>query len=112
MVIWHNPRCSKSREALQLLEEKGEKVKVRLYLKDTPTNEEIIDLILKLDIEPEHLVRKSEAIFKEQFKGKELSDLEWIEAMVEHPKLIERPIFINGEEAIIGRPPALVLDIL
>ena len=69
-------------------------------------------MILKLDIEPEQLLRKGEAIFKEKFKGKEMSDLEWIEAMVEYPKLIERPIAIKGEYAVIGRPPALVLDIL
>lgn len=112
MIIWHNPRCSKSREALQLLKDKDQKVKVREYLKDVPTKEEILDLVLKLDIEPIQLIRKGEAIYKENFKGKELSDLEWIDAMVEYPKLIERPIVINGQEAIIGRPPTLVLKLV
>lgn len=111
MEIWHNPRCTKSREALALLEEKGEQVTIREYLKDTATKEELVELINKLGIKPIQLIRKVEAVFKENFKGKDLTDDQWIDAMVEYPKLIERPIVINGNKAVIGRPPVLVLDI-
>lgn len=112
MKIYHNPRCSKSRESLHLLEEKGVKVKVIHYLKTPPTREELEEIIQKMGIQPLDLIRKNEAIFKENYKGKILSDNDWIEAMMAHPKLIERPIFVNGKKAIIGRPPSLVLTIL
>ena len=111
MEIWHNPRCSKSREALKLLEEEGIEPQIRQYLKETPSEQEVNDLIKKLGIKPEQLIRKGEAIFKENFKGKTLSNEEWIKAMVEYPKLIERPIVISGDKAVIGRPPSLVLDL-
>lgn len=111
MEIWHNPRCGKSREALQLLEEKGIKVTVREYLKDLPTKAELKELIHKIGIKPYDLVRKNEEIFKTQYKGKELNDEEWIEAMIANPKLIERPIVIKDNKAIVGRPPVLVLDL-
>jgi arsenate reductase len=94
------------------LEETGVKVDVVHYLKTPPTRKELEDIIQKLGIQPMDLIRKNEPIFKEKYKGKTLSDNAWIEAMMAHPKLIERPIFINGEKAIIGRPPSLVLTIL
>ena len=83
-----------------------------MYLETPPTKKELKDIIAKLGIKPEDLLRKSEAIYKEQFKGKSLTDAQWISAMIEHPKLIERPIVIKGSKAIIGRPPETVLDLL
>lgn len=112
MKIYHNPRCSKSRSALQLLEEKGVEVEVVKYLENTPTKAELKDLLKKLDMKAEQIVRKGEADYKENFKGKTLSDDEWITAFVEYPKLIERPIFIKGDKAVVGRPPENVLTLL
>lgn len=112
MKIFHNPRCSKSRCALDILNEKEIDFEVVKYLEDTPTKEDIKDLLKKLGMKAEDVVRKGEAIYKENFKGKELSEDEWIDALVEHPRLIERPIFINGDKAVIGRPPERILEIL
>lgn len=110
--IYHNPRCTKSRETLQLLESKGIEPKVIEYLKDVPTEQELKGILKKLGIKATDLLRKNEAIFKELYKGKELSEDEWIKAMIQYPKLIERPIVINGQKAALGRPPEKVLDIL
>jgi arsenate reductase len=112
MEIFHNPRCSKSRQTLALLNEKGFDPKVRLYLTEIPTPEELRSILAKLGIKAEELVRKGEQVFKDEYKGKELSENEWVSAMVKHPKLIERPILINKDKAAIGRPPEQVLDIL
>ncbi|HHS95264.1 MAG TPA: arsenate reductase (glutaredoxin) [Phaeodactylibacter sp.] len=112
MKIYHNPRCSKSRQTLALLHEKGLKPEVVLYLEETPTEKELTTLIKKLGIKPKDLIRKGEAIYKEKYKGKELSDKEWIAAMLAHPKLIERPIVVKGKKAVLGRPPENVLDLL
>lgn len=102
--VYHNPRCSKSRQTVQHLEESSVNFQIVEYLKDTPSVEELTDVIKKLDINPVDLVRKGEEVFKTNFKGKRLSDTEWIEAMVAFPKLIERPIVIKGDKAVIGRP--------
>lgn len=110
--IWHNPKCSKSREALQLLKDENCHVEVREYLKDAPTKAVLIDLLKKLGIKAHELIRTGEEIYKTTFKGKELNEEEWIQAMVDYPKLIERPIVIQGKKAIIGRPPSLVLELL
>ncbi|MEZ5009674.1 MAG: arsenate reductase (glutaredoxin) [Chitinophagales bacterium] len=110
--IYHNPRCTKSRETLQLLESKGIEPKVIEYLKDIPTEKELKEILKKLGIKAYDLLRRNEAIFKEEYKGKDLTEDQWIEAMIEHPKLIERPIVINGKKAALGRPPEKVLDIL
>lgn len=110
--IYHNPRCTKSRETLQLLESKGIEPKVIEYLKDVPTEKEMKGILKKLGIKATDLLRKNETIFKELYKGKELSEDEWIKAMIQHPKLIERPIVINDQKAALGRPPEKVLDIL
>ena len=112
MKIYHNPRCRKSRETLTLLEEKGQKPDIILYLENPPTKKELTKLIQMLDIKPIQLIRKGEPIFKEKYKGQDLSDKDWINAMIENPKLIERPIVVNGDKAVIGRPPTNVLDLL
>jgi len=112
MILYHNPRCKKSRETLALLQEHGHQPSIREYLKDTPTAKELKAVLAKLDMPAEKLLRKGEAIFKEAYKGKELTESKWIKAMVEHPKLIERPILIVGDKAAIGRPPEQVLTIL
>jgi arsenate reductase len=102
--IWHNPRCSKSRNALNLLQERGIEAEVVKYL-DTPhTKEEIKELLKKLGISARELMRVKESIYKELNLKDEKDEERLIEAMVEHPKLIERPIVIKGDRAVIGRP--------
>ena len=112
MKIYHNPRCYKSRQTLSLIKEKGAEVQIIEYLKVIPSEKELSAIIKLLGIKPEKLLRKGEADYKENFKGKILSDEEWISAMVEYPKLIERPIVVSGNKAILGRPPENVLDLL
>ncbi|WP_375324335.1 arsenate reductase (glutaredoxin) [Flagellimonas sp. GZD32] len=110
--IYHNPRCRKSREGLQIIEESGQEFEIVKYLEEVPTKAELIHLIEKMGIAPLDLVRKNEAIWKENFKDKSLSDDEVISAMIEHPKLIERPIVVNGPKAVVGRPPEQIKSIL
>ncbi len=112
MKIYHNPRCTKSRQTLALLQENGVDPEVVEYLKDLLTTEDLSELIGFLGIKPLALVRKNEAVWKEQFKGKELSDKEVIKAMVENPKLIERPIVVKQKKAVLGRPPENVLQLI
>jgi arsenate reductase (glutaredoxin) len=112
LKIYHNPRCSKSRETLQLIEESGAQVEVVEYLNTIPSKEELTQLVAQLGIRPEQLIRKGEDVYKEHFKGKDLSDAEWIDAMVRYPKLIERPIVVKGNKAVLGRPPQNVLELL
>ena len=110
--IFHNPRCSKSRQGVNLLEDSGNKYEIINYLKDTPTESELTEVIEKLNITPIELVRTKEKIWKEHFRGKEMSDAEIIGAMLKYPILIERPIVINGNRAAIGRPIERIVDIL
>lgn len=112
MKIYHNPRCSKSRQTLQLIQEKNTEVEIIEYLKTPPTEKELEELLKKLNIDAEALLRKSEAVFKEKYKGKKLTNKEWIKAMVQHPTLIERPIVVKGNKAVIGRPPENVKALL
>lgn len=112
MKIYHNPRCSKSRQTLALLQEKGVEPEVVLYLDTVPTNDELKILLAKLQIRPMQLVRKGEAVWKEKFKGKELSDDEIITAMISNPKLIERPIVVKDNKAVLGRPPENALELI
>ncbi|MFI1743876.1 arsenate reductase (glutaredoxin) [Thalassobellus sediminis] len=110
--IYHNPRCSKSRQGLEILTKSGKPFEIVKYLDDNLSAEALTEIITLLNINPIDLVRKNEAIWKSDFKGKSLSDSEIIEVMVKHPKLIERPIVINGDKAVIGRPTELILDII
>lgn len=112
MKIYHNPRCTKSRQTLALLQENGVEPQVVEYLKELLSAEELKELIGFLGITPLELVRKNETIWKEQFKGKELSDDELIQAMVDNPKLIERPIVVKQKKAALGRPPENVLQLI
>lgn len=110
MKIYHNNRCSKSRQCLALLPQDG--IEIIDYINNPLTNEELTTLIHKIGIKPIDLVRKGEAIWKENYKGKDLSDTEITEAMVANPKLIERPIVETENKALICRPPELVLEFL
>ncbi|MFS4481980.1 arsenate reductase (glutaredoxin) [Hyunsoonleella sp. 2307UL5-6] len=110
--IYHNNRCRKSREGLELLEKSGKKFKIVKYLEEIPSKEELKKIIALLGIKPIDLVRRTEAIWKSDFKGKDLNDEAIITAMVNNPKLIERPIVINENKAVIGRPPSQILDII
>lgn len=112
VIVYHNPRCSKSRCALDFLKEKNEVFEVVEYLKQVPTVDELTDIVKLLGIEPIALVRTGEAIYKEQFKGKQLTDRQWIEAMVKFPQLIERPIVIKNEIGVIARPTERIAEIL
>ncbi|MGB0838222.1 MAG: arsenate reductase (glutaredoxin) [Flavobacteriaceae bacterium] len=110
--IYHNPRCTKSRQALALLEEKRIEPEIVKYLDKGLTVSELKGLLSKLNYSPIQLIRKNEAIWKSEYKGKELSDSDIIQAMVDHPKLMERPIIINGDKAVIGRPTEKTLEVL
>lgn len=112
MKIYHNPRCSKSRQTLSILEDSGAKPEIIKYLDNPPTKAELKKIVTMLGIKPLELVRKNESVFKEKFRGKELDDEEWIETMVRYPKLIQRPIVVTGNRAVIGRPPENVHDLL
>ena len=112
MKIYHNPRCSKSRQTLALIQENGVEPEVVFYLGNIPSTEELRDLLSKLEITPMQLIRKGEKDWKENYKGKELSDAQLIQAMIAHPKLIERPIVVKDNKAVLGRPPENVLELI
>lgn len=111
-TIYHNPRCSKSRATLTLLEEKGITPKVVEYLKTPPTAAELKAITTKLGVKPQELVRKSEDIYKSKYAGKQLSDDQWLAALAKDPILLERPIVVAGKRAVLGRPPENVLQFL
>jgi arsenate reductase len=111
MKIYHNPRCSKSRQTLQLIQNAGVEPEIIEYLNDTPSKEELELVINMLGIRPYDLLRRGESDFKENFKGKDLSDSQWIDAMIKYPKLIERPIVVKDKKAVIGRPPENVKEL-
>lgn len=111
-TIYHNPRCSKSRQALALLEEAGATAQVVEYLKTPPTVAELDGMLRKLEVEPAAIVRTGEDRYAELgLKGKSLSRAEWLEVLAANPILIERPIVIVGDRAVVGRPPERVKDL-
>ncbi|PCE63866.1 arsenate reductase (glutaredoxin) [Sediminicola luteus] len=110
--IYHNPRCSKSRQGLAIVEASGQTFEVIKYLDNPPSTTEMEGLLTKLNMAPEALIRKGEAIWKEQFKGKDLDHSALVDALCTHPKLIERPIVVNGDKAVVGRPPEAINDVL
>ena len=111
-TIWHNPRCSKSRRTLALLEGHGITPSVRLYLEEVPSADELADVISKLGISPWALLRRGEKVFKELGLSQQEDDEGIIEAMAQHPILIERPIVIHADAAVLGRPPENVLGLI
>jgi arsenate reductase len=113
ITLYHNPRCSKSRQTLALLEANGVQPQLRLYLEQVPTREELESLLIKLGIPARELLRTSEASFRDMdLADTSLADTELLAAMVREPKLIQRPIAIAGTRAVVGRPPENVLELL
>lgn len=111
-TIYHNPRCSKSRVALDLLRERGAKPTVIDYLSQPPDARELAALCRRLGLRPRELVRTGEAVFAERYAEAELDDAGWIAAMVADPILIQRPIVVVDDRAVIGRPPERVLELM
>ena len=112
MMYYHNPRCRKSREGLTFLNEINIQPKIREYLKENLTHQELTSILNKLNMRPDELMRKNETIYKSEIKGKKLTDDQLILKMVENPKLIERPILVCGSRAAIGRPAENFMSIL
>jgi len=112
ITIYHNPKCSKSRETLALLKARGVAPRIIDYLKTPPTEAELRTIVGKLGIQAGQLVRKGEDIYKAKYAGKTLSEAQWIAAMVRNPILIERPIVVRGAKAVIGRPAEGVLALM
>lgn len=112
IVVYHNPRCSKSRLAIEFLNKEKKEFEIKEYLKEPLTFSELKDTLKKLNISPVDLLRKQEAEFKENYKGKDLTDDQWIQAMIDFPKLMERPIVIYGSKAVIARPTERIKEII
>ena len=112
MILWHNPRCSKSREALALLEARGADLRVRRYLEDAPSLDELTSAQAVLGLSAIEMMRPKEAAFREMGLSRDADDETLLRAMAEQPKLIERPVLFAGDRAVIGRPPERVLELL
>jgi len=112
-TIYHNPRCSKSRQTLALLEENNISPQIILYLETPPSKSALTDLLAKLGISPRDLIRTSEDAYRQaNLSDKSLSDDQLLDAMIAEPKLIQRPVVVSGDRAVIGRPPENVLALL
>ncbi len=112
LKVYHNTRCSKSREACSILQEENIPFETIEYLKTPPSQNEIKTLLKMLGMKAEDIVRKGEPLYKEKFTGKKNSETEWIKILSENPILIERPIIVKGNKAVIGRSPEKVLELL
>ncbi len=112
IIIYHNPRCTKSREGLCEIESLNQPFEIRKYLEEPFSESELKEVVQKLQIKPIELVRTKETIWVENYKGKELDDEDIINAMIQNPKLIERPIIVNGNKAVIARPKEKINEIL
>ncbi len=112
MKVYHNPRCAKSRAGLKYLAEKGYDVEIIKYLSEGLSHESLRSVIEKTGKKPFDFVRRQEKVYKENYKGKDLSDDEWVRALVEHPKLLKRPIVVNGNKAVLADPPENVEEII
>tara|TARA_A100000164_G_C21849555_1_gene744303 strand:- start:456 stop:800 length:345 start_codon:yes stop_codon:yes gene_type:complete len=112
MKIYHNPRCRKSREALSILMQQNIEYEIIEYLKNPIKKPEIKKILKMLNISAKDLIRKEEKLFKENFKGVNLSDAEYLDLLCKYPILIQRPIVVKNQSAVLGRPPINVLDLL
>ena len=112
LIIYHNPRCSKSRSALALLQERKVSLRVVEYLKEPPTRAELASLRRKLGLAPSEWIRKSESEYKTAGLDAKSPEEKLLDAMAQHPILIERPIVVCGDRAVVGRPPERVLELL
>ena len=112
MKIYHNPQCSKSKGALALINQQRMEPQIIHYLQDTPTTEELIELLNMLGMRAIEIIRKNEPIFKERYEGLTLTNDEWITVLVQHPILIERPIVVHNGKAVIARPAEKLLHLL
>jgi len=105
ITIYHNPKCRKSRSGLEYLKEKGLAFTVVEYLKNPLSREVLKDILIKMNIRPRELVRTQEDVYKSDFAGKQFTDEEWIDILLEYPRLIKRPIVVKGYRAVIAQPP-------
>ena len=112
VVIYHNARCSKSRSACEIVAGRGIEARIVEYLKTPPSRDELCAVLQKLGIKASELVRRGEEEYKQHYAGRTLTEDEWLDAMAEHPILIERPIVVRGDRAVVGRPPEKVLELL
>jgi arsenate reductase len=112
VTVYFNPKCSKCREAVGLLEENNCEIELVEYLKDVPTKKELKDLLAKLGLKPFDIIRTKEELFQKKFLNKKFTDAEWLQIIIENPILLERPIVVDGYKAIIGRPPEKVIELV
>jgi arsenate reductase (glutaredoxin) len=112
VTLFYNPHCSTCRNAYDILNGQGCEIEIVEYLKDTPSEKELKEVLKKLGLKPQDLLRKKEPLFAEKYKSKKLTDDQWIKVMTENPILIERPVAIYGNKAVIGRPAERVVEIL
>lgn len=112
MIIYHNPRCRKSREALQIIQDLGIDYEIIEYLKKPLTEADLKDLVKKLGVEAKLLLRKNESVFKEKYSGKKIGEKEVLKAIAENPILMERPVVVKGNKAVIGRPPEKIMELI
>ena len=112
MILYHYPKCSTSRKALKYLEDKGLSPEIRLYMKDNMEKKELVELLNTLGVSPIKILRTNNSVYKEQIAGKDLSDKELIDLMIEHPGIIQRAILVNGNKAVLARPIENMEEIL
>ena len=112
ITIYHNPRCSKSRQGLELVKESGQEFEIRDYTRQPLSEEELSSLLQSLNMAPLELVRTEEKVWKENYKGKDLNDQELIRVMIQHPSLIQRPIVVKEGKAVVGRPSERITELL
>ncbi len=111
MKIYYNARCSKCREALEIIRRNGKEPEIIEYMKDGFSEEGLTELISKLGIMAADLVRTAEPVYAEKYKAKKMSEKQWIKAMLKYPQLVQRPIVVDGKRVVLGRPPEKVLEL-